>query len=276
VTAIADVDDQRFAWRESRPATTPPGDTALVLLHGLGGSRLSWEPQLSGLGNERRVVAWDMPGYGGSAALGGAVTFAALADALADFVDVLGHEAVDIAGISFGGMIAQYFASKHPTRLRSLTLLSTSPAFGLDGTKPDEWRAARLAPLDAGLEPVDFAADVLAAIAGPNTSAEAMAGQRAAMARVTGDALRRSIDCLVTHDSRYLLPTISAPTLCVVGELDAETPVAYAFALADLIPHAKLVVIPHAGHLLNAEAPDDVNRLLAEHVDQAVSGGAPR
>ena len=158
----------------------------------------------------------------------------------------------------------------------SLTLLATSPAFGLDGTKPDEWRAARLAPLDAGLEPADFADDVLGAIAGPHISAEAMAGQRAAMARVSGAALRRSIDCLVTHDSRALLPTIDAPTMCAVGELDEETPVAYAFALADLIPHARLVVIPQAGHLLNVEAPDAVNRLLHEHVQRAATRAADR
>jgi 3-oxoadipate enol-lactonase len=221
-------------------------------------------------------VAWDMPGYGSSAALHGAVTFTTLADAVADFADVLGEDVVDVAGISFGGMIAQYFAARHPTRLRSLTLLSTSPAFGLDGTKPNEWRAARLAPLDAGLEPSDFADEVLAAVAGPHISSEALAGQRAAMERVSGDALRHSIDCLVTHDSRALLPTISVPTLCAVGELDEETPLAYAFELADLIPHATLAVIPQAGHLLNVEAPDAVNQLLREHIRRAAMQGSSR
>jgi 3-oxoadipate enol-lactonase len=269
---VSDVDGERFAWRESGASLAP----MLVLLHGLGGSRLSWEPQLHGLGDEYRVVAWDMPGYGGSAALDGVVTFASLADAVVDFLDVVGAEAAHLAGISFGGMIAQYVAARSPERVSSLTLLSTSPAFGLDGTKPNEWRAARLAPLDAGREPVDFADDVLAAIAGPHISAEALAGQRAAMARVPGSALRFSIDCLVTHDSRALLPTISAPALCVVGELDEETPVSYAFALADLIPHARLVVIPEAGHLLNVEAPDAVNRLMHEHIERSATLEADR
>jgi pimeloyl-ACP methyl ester carboxylesterase len=156
-------------------------------------------------------------------------------------------------------------AALHPERVATLALLATSPKFGLDGTRPDDWRAARLAPLDAGQEPSDFAAEVLRAIAGPHLSEQAFAEQRAAMARISGAALRQSIDCLVTHDSTALLPTISAPTLCMVGELDAETPVPYAFALADLIPQARLAVIPDAGHLLNVEAPDAVNRLLAEH-----------
>jgi 3-oxoadipate enol-lactonase len=273
VSTVTEVDGERFGWRESgdRSATQ-----VLVLLHGLGGSRLSWEPQLQGLANDIRVVAWDMPGYGASPSLDGALTFTTLADAVVELLDLLEVDAAHLAGISFGGMIAQYVAARYPSRVLTLTLLSTSPAFGLDGTKPDEWRAARLAPLDAGLEPADFAGEVIAAIAGPDISPEALDGQRAAMARVSGSALRRSIDCLVTHDSQALLPTISAPTLCVVGELDEETPVAYGFALADLIPHARLVVIPQAGHLLNVEAPDAVNQLLYEHVERAATRSADR
>ena len=258
-TAI-DVDGEVFAWRESGSGP------ALVLLHGLGGSRLSWEPQLAALSLDHRVVAWDLPGYGGSRAVQGAVDFTALSDAVIEFLDTIGVAQAHLAGISFGGMIAQYVAARYPSRILSLTLLSTSPAFGLDGTNPDEWRAARLAPLDAGREPVDFADDVLGAIAGPNISAEALAGQRAAMARISGAALRTSIDCLVTHDSIALLPKITAPTVCIVGDLDEETPVGYAFALTDLIPGARLAVIPQAGHLLNVEAPDAVNRLLEDQM----------
>ena len=51
---------------------------------------------------------WDMPGYGASAPLDAAVTFTTLADAVVDFLDVLGSDAAHLAGISFGGMIAQY------------------------------------------------------------------------------------------------------------------------------------------------------------------------
>jgi 3-oxoadipate enol-lactonase len=264
VTTARDIDGARFAWRESGPIGS--AGPVLVLLHGLGGSRLSWEPQLLALGNAHRVVAWDMPGYGGSTPIEGQLTFESLADAVIDFFEVISAEMVHLAGISFGGMIAQYVAARYPSRLASLTLMSTSPAFGLDGTKPAEWRAARLAPLDAGLEPADFAVDVLTSIAGPNLSPEILDGQRAAMARVSGRAMRQSIDCLVTHDSRELLPTIHVPTICAVGELDSETPVSYGYALADLIPHARLVVVPDVGHLLNVEAPDAVNELLEEQM----------
>lgn len=258
---VHDVDGARFAWREA-------GDGSLVvLLHGLGGSRLSWEPQLAGLSDGWRVAAWDMPGYGNSAPIDAdRVTFRALAQAAADWIEALGEAAAHVVGISMGGMVAQYLAAWHPDRVRSLTLLATSPRFGMDGTQPDEWRAARLAPLDAGQEPIDFAERVLRSLAGPHLSDEAFEDQRAAMARVTGVALRRSIECLVTHDTTELLADIRQPTLVLVGALDRETPPAYSEHLADHLPNALLRVIDEAGHLLNVEAPERANELIIEHL----------
>jgi pimeloyl-ACP methyl ester carboxylesterase len=264
VTAIRDIEAGGLAWREAG-AGTPP----LILLHGLGGSRISWDDQLRALGDDRRCVAWDAPGYGAAAPLPGPLTFPALADAVARLADALGPDRPHLAGLSFGGQIAQHAALAHPGRFRSLTLLSTSPAFGLDGTPPAAWRAARLAPLDAGREPADFAEAVLRGVAGPHISDEALAGQRAAMERISAAGLRRAIDCLVGHDLRGQLGTIALPTLVLVGELDDETPRSYAEAIAAEIPGARLEVVAGAGHLLNAEAPDAVNALLRAHLTEA-------
>jgi pimeloyl-ACP methyl ester carboxylesterase len=272
---VHDVIGERFSWREAGPRRLGSAEP-IVLLHGLGGSRISWEPQLAALSETRRVVAWDLPGYGDSPPLAGPCTFTALADAVAALVADLGAPSVHLVGISFGGMIAQYAAARHPEVVRSLVLLSTSPKFGLDGTRPGDWRAARLAPLDDGLEPGDFAESVLTRLAGPHITPEALHGQVAAMRRISAAGLRRSIECLVTHDSRSLLPTITAPTLCLVGDLDDETPPAYAMAVADLIPHARLSVIAGAGHLLNVEAPDAVDAAILEHIERAAPSGRAR
>ena len=263
---LADVQCHGFAWREC-------GDGELVvLLHGLGGSRISWDPQLEAIGRTRRVAAWDLPGYGDATPLAEQpVTFRALAGAAAQWIDRLGGAPAHVVGISMGGMIAQYLAAWHPSTVRSLTLLSSSPAFGLDGTRPDDWQTARLAPLEQGLQPADFAERVLGNIAGPDISAAAFEAQRAAMARITADALRTSIECIVSHDSRPLLATIHAPTLVMVGALDAETPPSYAEHLAAGISGATLSIVPGAGHLLNAEAPDAVNELILAHLDRVES-----
>jgi 3-oxoadipate enol-lactonase len=275
VAVAFDVDESPIAWRESGPVNVDPtthNKRPILFLHGLGGSRISWEPQLASLGDERRCIAWDMPGYGASAPLEGDMTFGLLAMIVSHFAQWTLNGPVHLVGISFGGMIAQYVAARNPEVVSSLTLLSTSPKFGLDGTDPIEWRAARLGPLDAGMEPVDFADRVLGALAGPSISPEAFAEQRSAMARVAGAALRKSIDCLITHDSRAILKSIRVPTMCVVGDLDDETPVAYSQAIIDGITDAKLQVIAGGGHLLNAEMPDRVNGLIAAHC-LAVEGG---
>ncbi len=66
-------------------------------------------------------------------------------------------------------------------------------------------------------------------------------------------------------DSRPTLPTISVPTLVLVGEHDALTPPADAAAMAAAIPGARLVVvIPRAGHLSPLENPRAVNRALRD------------
>lgn len=265
---LHDHDEHPVAWREVGSGPT------VVLLHGLGGSRLSWDPQLRGLARRWRLAAWDMPGYGASARLpGGAVSFVDLAGAAAAWIRRLtgvATGAAHVVGISMGGMVAQYLAAHHPEVVASLTLVSTSPAFGLDGTQPAAWRAARLAPLDRGLQPADFAEQVLRGIAGPHLGDTALAAQCAAMARVSAAALRRSIDCLVTHDSRPVLGRITAPTLCVVGALDDETPPAYSQELAERIGGARLEVIPDAGHLLPAEFPAVFNAALERHLDTAI------
>lgn len=250
-----------FAWREC-------GTGGLVLfLHGLGGSRVSWDAQLPVIGRSRRAVAWDMPGYGAAAPLpDDPLTFAALADAAARCIEVLGHPDAHVVGISMGGMVAQHLAARHPGRVRSLTLLSTSPAFGLDGTDPAAWTAARLAPLDQGLQPADYAPRVVDALAAADASQEARASQVAAMARVSAAALRRSIAVLPTHDARALLAGIDAPALVMVGTADRETPPAYGEQLAASLLHATFEAVPGAGHLLNAEAPDRVNDAILRHL----------
>jgi len=236
-----------------------------VLLHGLLGSRMAWEPQLAALSDDRTVLAWDAPGYGSAAALTSA-TFGAYADAVARCADEAGFDRFHLVGLSFGGMIAQHAALRHADRLVSLTLLSSSPKFGFDGvTTAESWRAARLAPLDAGRRPIDFAPDVLRAISGPGISPDAIASELRAAELVTDAGLRTAIDVLVTHDTCDALARIHLPTLCIVGDADAETPVAYSRFLADHIPDARLVVVPRAGHLVHVEAPDEVNRLLAGH-----------
>lgn len=256
---MRDVDARPIAWREA-------GEGSLVLfLHGIGMTRNGWDAQIAGLADAHRCVAWDLPGYGASEPLG-EFSLAAAADAAARLIDHLRGPA-HVVGLSMGGMIALELALRHPEAVRSLGLVDTSPAFGLDGTDPDAWRAARLAPLEAGARVEEFAEPVLRGVMAPDPDPAAVTAAVASMLRVPVSGLMQTVAALPAHDVRDRLDRIDAPTLVVVGELDEETPPSYAQALADGIAGARLAIIPGAGHLTPFEAPAALTALLREHID---------
>jgi 3-oxoadipate enol-lactonase len=251
------------AWREA-------GSGPLVLfLGGLGMTRIGFDPQLAALASRYRCVAWDMPGYGASPLPAQGLSFPLLADAAAHLIETLGETQAHLVGLSLGGQIAQHTALRRPERVRSLALLDSSPAFGLDGTDPETWKRQRLDPLDAGETPASIAEPVLRSVMAADADERVVAAAVAAMQRISAAGLRAAIECLPSHDVRARLGEIAVPTLVLVGERDEETPLSYAEALADGIPGARLQIIPAAGHISNLEAPEAVNVALREHLDAA-------
>lgn len=259
---MRDLDEDPVAWREAGEGT------AVLFLHGLGMSRTGFDPQLTELSDRRRCIAWDMPGYGASPLPAGGLTFPLLADAVAALLDRLGLSSAHLVGLSMGGQIALHAALAHPARVRSLALLDTSPAFGLDGTDPEEWKRVRLEPLEQGAEPAAFAEQVLRGVMGPRVTDAQVAEAVATMSRITAPALAAAVRNLVTHDVRARLGEIEAPTLVLCGELDEETPLAYSEALRDGIAGAELAIVPGVGHVSNLEAPETVNALLSSFLDR--------
>lgn len=233
----------------------------VLFLHGLGGSRTAWEPQLESLAGEFRCIAWDLPGYGDSDPLV-PLTFHGIAEAAVRLLDELGIDRADVVGLSFGGQQALHLALRHPERVGRLVLADTSASFGADGTDVEAWKRLRLDPLDAGVTPADMAEAVIDAITADGFGGAERERTIAAFARIPADGLRAAVHCLPTHDVRDRLGEIEAMTLVIVGEHDTETPVSYAETLAAGIPHAELAVIPGVGHLTPAEAPERFNALV--------------
>jgi pimeloyl-ACP methyl ester carboxylesterase len=257
LTPIRDVPGSPLAWRSSGSPDAPPA----VFIHGLGGNRFSWEPQLGALADVRQCLACDLPGYGKSAGVPG--TLPELASLIADWIASLGRGPADVVGLSFGGMVAQHLALNHPGAVRTLALLDTSPAFGFDGvTTPEAWLATRVNPSPEAAAPDTDR--VIAALVGPDCPAEVRDGAAAIMREVPAATLAASCRALVAHDTRDALHRVAAPALVMVGAEDTETPPSYARAIADRIPGARLVVIPKAGHLANVEAPEAVNEELRQ------------
>jgi pimeloyl-ACP methyl ester carboxylesterase len=182
---------------------------------------------------------------------------------LVALLDRLELDQVVVGGLSMGGQIAMEFAHQHPERLRGLLLADTFA----QGETP-EGRATRNAMADRlqreGM--AGYADEVLTkmitpanAAALPEVAAHVLGMMRGAppegaAAALRGRALRR--------DYRATLPAVAVPTLVVVGAADEYTPVADAELIAGLVPDARLVVIPDAGHLPNLERPEEFNHHL--------------
>lgn len=240
------------------------GDRTLVFLHGLGGDKTSWRPQIETFSRDFRAVAWDMPGYGDSPPLA-EMTFPALAGSLRVLMDHLDTGRAHLVGHSIGGMVAQEFIAAHPDHVASLVLSGTSPAFGpRDGPWQQQFLTRRLNPLKDGKAPADFAADVVAELVGDDPQPEGVEAAVSCMRRVKPDTYRAALSCLVTFDGRDKLAAIAAPTLLLAGEKDTNAPPETMARMGEKIPGAQYRCLPGAGHLANLERPDAFNAALRE------------
>jgi pimeloyl-ACP methyl ester carboxylesterase/2-polyprenyl-6-methoxyphenol hydroxylase-like FAD-dependent oxidoreductase len=113
----------RTPLREAGPASARE---AVVFLHGNPGSGADWEPLLAAVGERRRAVAWDAPGFGRAVAVAG---FEQTVEAHAEFVgralDALGIERAHIVAHDFGGPWGMAWAAAHPERFASAVLICT-------------------------------------------------------------------------------------------------------------------------------------------------------
>ena len=243
------------------------GGVPVICLHGIGGDANSFLPQLAGLSDERRIISWCMPGYSGSEALE-TMTFAGLSVALGRFMDALGMASAHIMGQSIGGMIALDFALRQPQRVASLILIATTPAFGgRDDSFRDRFIAARLKPLDDGATMAELAGRFVPEIMGAGANKETIAHAAASMARVCEATYRQVIGCLVTFDRRDDLDRIACPCCLIAGDEDQNAPAHTMAKMAGRLAGAEYHEIAGAGHLVNLEAPGEVNAIIRQFLN---------
>ncbi len=107
MTTCLKTGDGRFGYE----AAGDPARTPLVFLHGIGGAARAWRGQITAFSDRYHAIAWDMPGYGGSAPLE-SVSIATLAEALQDCLGETGAMKPVLVGLSIGGMIVQQWLTK--------------------------------------------------------------------------------------------------------------------------------------------------------------------
>ena len=250
--------DGRFSFEAAGGRDLPP----LVFLHGIGGAARAWRGQLEAFGGRFRAVAWDMPGYGRSAALA-SVSIATLADALADFLQQIAAIKPVLVGHSIGGMVLQQWLVKNPRGASAVVLAQTSPAFGkADGDWQKSFVEARLGPLDRGQTMASLAPSLVSELVGDDPDPAGMDIARDSMASVPEASYRGCVLALLGFDQRQALKDIRVPTLVLSGSKDKNAPAPMMAKMASFIPSASYVEIEGAGHLLNLERPNAFNAAL--------------
>ena len=253
--------------------TGPDTALPLVLLGGLGSTRRQWRPFVLRLADGHQVVTLDHRGHGDSShAPAASYTVTSYAADAATLVEqVLGRPAV-LAGHSLGGAVAHHVACSRPELVRGLFLVDPplfpragDGAIGVAAFFPGVRQALRAAQ-DDGLTAEQYAA-VLRALPGPG-------GQG-----VLGDVLRAEVVREMAHEQLRLDPEIFTPAIegTLLHGLDAASPLPCAVTVlrADpgrmpeftpdderrfvaVNPRATVHVVPGAGHVIPADAPEQL------------------
>lgn len=260
VDELIEMRGLRFHFRDW-PSTTP-GAPDLVLLHGLSGHARSWDHFASAMSDRYRVLALDQRGHGESAWTdAGAYGTADMADDLAAFVAALGLNGFSLLGLSMGGAVTIEYAGRQPPELAACVIVDIGPQIVTTGIQR----------IRGGLA----ATDVF------SSKDEAFAAARAANAVPPEAHHRHRVEhnLMRTEDGRWtfrfdrafrggMLRTreeaaawrscaaITVPTLVMRGAQSDILAPEVAARMAKVIPDARLVEVPAAGHAIPLDNPD--------------------
>lgn len=241
------------------PAEAP----VLVLNNGiLINAATSWAFQTRALAQHYRVLQYDCRGQGQSAHPAGPYTMDQHADDLAALLAALDVERAHVAGISYGGEVAQAFALRHPARARSLILADTVSEVGpeLRDVVRTWLAAAERADAQAFFDatvPWNFAPAFVAA------NPALLADARKRYESLDFAAVARLCVCfLETVDFTARLGEIASPACVLFGELDRLKGRAYAEILHRGLRGAELHCLLGAGHASCWERAAEFNTVV--------------
>jgi pimeloyl-ACP methyl ester carboxylesterase len=245
----------------------------VLLLNGVAADTGMWgrlEAALPGF----RLISFDAPGAGRSAAPLVPVSIRRLARLAALVLDNAGVEPADVLGYSMGGIVAQQLAADAPERVRRVVLAGTTCGLGAIPGEP----VAMLHLLVPAryLSPGIYARTLPGLVGGPARADRTIVAdlQALRLGRVSIRGYLGQMMSLSRWTGLPLLARIPHPTLVVSGDDDPLSPVANAVLLARLLPQARLRVAAGEGHLLFLSPTSPVMQpirefLVAESLDDA-------
>ena len=242
---------------------------ALLLIHGMFGDHLDWEPVLEPLAEHYRVIAVDLPGFGESPMAGAEPSPGLFVTALSGLLDQLGIEHVTVAGNSFGGQVAMSLALADPDRVEKLALI-TSGGLHQYGTEEIEAALDRLSERKLLVfTPADHAV-----IFGRLFFTQGTAMQRRYIAKQDARLSRGDYPEYVRYMHRAMrlslelcfldqLARLRMPVQIIHGQHDPVVRLEWIKSALPLFPDGQLIVYPECAHLPQLECPDRVVADLA-------------
>lgn len=242
---------------------------AVVLLHaGIADMRM-WDPQVPALAARHAVVQYDLRGCGESPMPD--LPFAHHDD-LAGLLDALGIARAALVGCSFGGRVAIDAAIAHPERVERLALVN--PALGgfpwpedLDASEAEIEAAVEAGDLDRAAE-VDLRTWIDGPTRQPDEPDAAVRERAREMARhVYEVAVDAGTPRALDPPAIERLDEVRCPALVISGALDQPMMHEIAALIGERVAGARVVTVPGVAHLASMEAPEAVNRLLLDFLD---------
>ncbi len=268
-TAAAEIDGVRWAYDEV-------GEGPLLLLfHGTLSGKAVYAEQLPTLSRRCRVVAVDWPGHGDSGFDPGGWTVADLVDAVPRLIDALGERTAILAGVSQGGAISMRVALRSPERVTGLITMSAGPDRPADQAIAMITRVGQVLANGADSERRSALEEVQRnAFHAPgwvDAHPAAAAWELELMLGHPPEAMPHATRIPATYDSiEDRLGEIQCPALVIWGEHDVRA--FWGPRMAELMPNARLITLPGAGHHVTLDAPDATTAAIAEFVDQLLDG----
>jgi pimeloyl-ACP methyl ester carboxylesterase len=270
-TRFAAVGQVSYAYRSlGEPVGVP-----LVLLNRFRGTMDEWDPAfLDRIAQHRHVVIFDNVGVARTNGVA-SPRLQGWADGAADLVTALGYDSVDIMGFSFGGLVAQELTLRHPELVRRLVIVGSGAGY-VEGAN------LRPSAIEIATRPVNTDEDFLALFFRDTPASQAAGRAHLSRLRQRSDAFAELVSAdtwkamlsaggdVGTAETSLLTRSgaIRQPTLIANGVEDAMIPTYQSYALAQVIPNARLSIYPDSGHAFMFQYPeqfgDDVVRFLSE------------
>lgn len=248
------------------------GETTYILLHGFGASVYSWREVMDDFAALGRVIAYDRPAFGlTERPMPETWTYnpygmEANIELLRGLMDALGVEKAVLVGNSAGGAVAVAFALRYPERVKALVLVDPGLGGGRGPQFPD-WalplmrtpQMRHIGPLLVRNIAVDGDEGILRAWSDPSkVTDEIFDGYHKPLQANNWDrALYELTFAPAYPELRPMLPDLRTPTLIIAGADDRIIRPWYFESIAQEIPDAQLILLPHCGHLPHEECPGE-------------------